>query len=277
MFSFWIKTLRLYEIGLMTGFSFVGLLFVHKQNILTPKLAMLVVAVISYVIAVYFLNSFADYAADTTSKRLYFLQRLSRKKYLVSWLFFSVMFISLTASISAYSMLFCVVAMFLWMLYYLPPFRLKSTLFWGSIIHFVAGLLHFLSCYGAYDNVSIASILVGSYFSLLLCMGHINHELIDYEDDFKNNNRTTTVRLGKNFAAGIRSGISLVIFVYWLIIWWVGYVDTAAAILFTIANFVIVLVGLSLHNRNSERKFQYLSRLVYLMAGTGVALTRFFC
>lgn len=97
-------------------------------------------------------------------------------------------------------------------LYSWRPFRMKSMPFWDTFTHAVVGGLIFLSPAWSspkgivWGNHVIPICLI---FSLGTVLALLNHELYEYEDDFKADTRTTVVALGKRKSYRIVGCISL--------------------------------------------------------------------
>ncbi len=251
----------------MTGFSFVGVLFttVDLWNNWLKNVAVLFF-VLFYVMAVYFLNSFADYESDIKSKRLKIIGSISKSKYISLFVIFCILFSSLAIYINVKAFVFSASAMALWSLYYLPPLRLKSSYLIGTIIHFVAGILHFHSGYCSYADYSQSSFAVSVYFALLLSIGHFHHELMDYESDKAAGNRTTAVRIGIDKIHYLRTGLTLLTLIYWIALFFRGYTSKTELCVFLIPTAVLLILSFALR-QNEVKRFQKISRTIFLVAG----------
>ena len=266
--------LRLREIVLMTGFSMIGVLFAGKpfwEDAI--KYAKVCLFVLCYVMCVYFLNSFADYKSDLKSVRLKDVGKISRSNYLVLCVLFFIFFILLALNINMQVFLLSLTAFFLWTLYYLPPFRFKSSLFGGTFIHFLAGVLHFHTGYCCYGNINESSIIVSVFFAMLLSIGHFNHEILDYHDDMLSNNRTTAVRIGLARMYYLRTGLIFFALLYLITVGLMGRVDKTAFEIFTAPTVALFLISFILHNKEAK-KFQKLSRALFLFSGLALLVVR---
>ncbi len=270
-----IHTLRLKEILLMTGFSFIGVLFTDEQgwwDIL--KNCTVFLFILFYVTTVYFLNSFADYKADIHSARLKDIGKISRANYIWLFVFFALLFFIFSLLINTTVFFLSLSSLCLWCLYYLPPFRLKSSLFGGTGIHFLAGILHFLTGYCCYSKLNESSIIVAVFFALLLSVGHFHHEILDYDADKISGNKTTAVRLGLVKMYYLRITLILITLIYWIAVFTKGYVDGTAFVIFIIPTFALAVLALMLH-QGQARLFQQVSRGMFLLAGLVLLTCRF--
>lgn len=210
-----ILSLRVGEIALMSGFFVIGSFFTGKNPWQTPGRFLLMSAgIIAYIAAVYMLNSFADYDADEVNPRLKPVRTIARNTYLKLTVITVCLFLAVFAFLDFLLILISLTAFFGWVLYYVYQF--KGVPYAGTVIHFFAGILHFHMGYAAFSEPGPDSIAVSLYFALILCAGHINHELIDFEADSRAGVMTTAVKIGEKsalrnlmivFAASLFAGI----------------------------------------------------------------------
>ncbi|MGE3825851.1 MAG: UbiA family prenyltransferase [Bacteroidia bacterium] len=262
-----IKSLRLKEIILMTGFSFIGILFTETQtwnNWL--KNITVFVFVLCYVMAVYFLNSFADYENDIQSKRLKIIGNLSKTNYFTLLVVFGILFSLLAISININVFVFCILAFLLWLIYYLPPLRLKSSYLLGTLVHFTAGIFHFHTGYCSYNTYNLGSMAISVYFALLLSVGHFHHEIIDYESDKVSGSKTTAVRIGINKMHLLRTTLSGFTLIYWITIYLTGFTDKIEFGLFFIPTATLLVMS-GIMREKEVKIFQNSSRSMFLIAG----------
>jgi 4-hydroxybenzoate polyprenyltransferase len=215
---------------------------------------------------VYFLNTLADYEEDIQTKRLSIIGAISRSTYQKLFVLFLCLFTSLGIAINTTVFTLSLIALLLWIMYYLPPFRLKSTFLLGTVIHLFAGILHFHTGYCSLYAFSERSVAISIFFALLLCVGHFHHETIDYEADKVSGNRTTAVRIGISNVFRLRSILIGVTLVYYSIIYWKNYVGNDEYALFVIPTVILFILSIIL-KENSVLSFQTISRSLYLLAG----------
>ncbi len=262
------SALRIKEIFLMTGFSVIGILFTNAPTLPdVKKLTVVFTVIMLYVMAVYFLNSFADYKNDALSDRLKKNSKVPRWGYVSLLLLATVLFVSGSLLINNYVVLCNVTALLLWSLYYLPPARLKSTLFAGTAIHFAAGVLHFHSGYCSFSPYSTRSILIAAFFALLLAVGHLHHEIIDYDDDLFTGNKTTAVRVGLHKAYVYRERLAIVTALYWLGIFIGGYTNKIEFAIFLLPVVALLIICHTFKSPEKNKLFQVVNRSVFGVSG----------
>jgi 4-hydroxybenzoate polyprenyltransferase len=90
-------------------------------------------------------------------------------------------------------------------LYSAPGFHMKGLPIFGSALHLVGGVLHFLLGYTAFSAIDERGVAIGCFFALVFTAGHLTHEARGYEGDFLNGIRTNAVAFGKtqSFIAGL--------------------------------------------------------------------------
>ncbi len=265
-----LKALRIAEVVMMSGFFMIGCFFGTTQFAdCVPQVLMAFMGVILYTISVYTLNSYADYEFDKGNERLQKLGKIKHRQYgaltIVFFLAAAAMFYAIKPVLFIYvSVSFC-----LWCLYYFPQTRLKATFFGGTIVHFIAQILHFHLGYLAVDDISLRSILIASYFALLLSAGHLHHELVDYEADKANGVKTTAVRLGFNKVVRVIEALFLISVVYWIGLLWDGYITLAECLPFLIVSVVLIVLYMFKWNIRQMKPmgFRLYYRLMFLAAG----------
>jgi 4-hydroxybenzoate polyprenyltransferase len=90
-------------------------------------------------------------------------------------------------------------------LYSAPAFHMKGLPIFGSVLHLVGGVLHFLLGYAAFSAIDGRGVVIGCFFALVFTAGHLTHEARGYEGDHLNGIRTNAVAFGKtrSFIAGL--------------------------------------------------------------------------
>jgi 4-hydroxybenzoate polyprenyltransferase len=268
------KSLRLKEIFLMTGFSFIGILFTDVELWVNPiKNSIVFLFILFNVIAIYGMNSFADYENDVQSQRLKIIGNLSKRDYvtlfIVSFLLFSATGLWLNKTVFALG----VSSIVLWALYYLPPVRLKSGYFTGTVAHIIGGVVQFHSGYCCYSGFNMSSLVISVYFTLLLTTGHFNHELMDYEADKTSGSKTTAVRIGVKKVRILRTLSATVGLIYLTAIYLEGYIALIEFILFFTSSAALVILSATMQE-DKVKIFQKLSRTVFLLCGLLLLLAK---
>ncbi len=190
-----VVSLRIGEVLLMSGFFTIGLFFTplnpweHPVRVLTACCA-----IFCYILSVYALNSFADYQADHLNPRLAHLGRISQGTYIWLAAASAIAFVCLFGYLSWLLVPISLVAYSTWILYYV--FQFKGRPYAGTLIHLVAGVLHFHFGFVSLVAPSEQSLLVSVFFALVLSAGHVNHEILDYTADKQAKVNTTAVSVG---------------------------------------------------------------------------------
>ena len=261
------------EIFLMTGFSFIGMLFVPTEDWLhIEKLGYASVAILFYVMAVFFLNSYAGYEGDAQSARLKHVSRVKRRNYL--FLTLASIGIFGISALATNTQLFVITmaSIVLWAAYYLKPIQLKSILFGGTFAHALGGMLHFHMGYCAFEEISLESVKIAGFFALILCTGHLNHEIMDAEDDQNNGQHTTTVRLGITNALMLRTSFAFLSLLYAFILLYTQSYSMITGTTLITASLIMLLASLKF--RHKTLPFQKTTRAAYLLAGITIILEK---
>lgn len=82
-------------------------------------------------------------------------------------------------------------------LYSLPRFHWKGRPILSSVLHLVAGALHFLLGYSVASVIDGRAIAIASFFALTFAAGHLTQELRDYQGDARSEIRTNAVIYGQ--------------------------------------------------------------------------------
>jgi len=103
----------------------------------------------------------------------------------------------------------------LWILYAHPKILLKGKSIFAILIHFINGNLHFLLGYiYLSDNLSLRSLLISNYFSLIFVAGYFHHILKDRETDKQMAIKTLATEYNPSLIFYIGNLIFLFTFVY---------------------------------------------------------------
>jgi 4-hydroxybenzoate polyprenyltransferase len=257
--------LRVKEILLMTGFSFIGLIFAPYSAEDYKLLIPLSFFILLFVINIYFLNFYSDYNEDLRSNRLNNEIAFPRSFYLKNFFLTLVTLLALSVLLSYTLTTLYILIVFFWAMYYLPPLRLKSKFALGTLVHFIAGMLHFHIGYVVFDNISLHSTLISIFFALLLSIGHLNHEALDYDNDVKTGIKTMAVRIGLQRMYLLKLNLILLTFVYWFLIYSFSIIDGFQFYIFSVP-LVIILILLKTRWYTAQT-FQMISRVGFLIAG----------
>jgi 4-hydroxybenzoate polyprenyltransferase len=264
--SFFWHAIRLREILLMTGFSFVGVLFTDPGYWSLWTVASSSLAIVCYVMAVFFLNSYADHHADANSQRLSHVAQVPRRTYLIL-LLSATGAVMLFAALNGHRLLIVmVVSLLLWCLYYLPPVRLKSRLLGGTISHLAGGILHFQMGYIGFGMTDGQGWWISVFFALILAAGHFNHEMMDHDADLASGYRTTTVRWGIGSGRWLRTAVSAMS-VGWAVLLYVWQMWTMVPLVALTSASVVMTIASVVSDAQGVKAFQQVSRGLFLAAG----------
>lgn len=268
-----LRAFRVQEILLMTGFSFVGALFTEPNGWSLWNVSSAALAILFYVMAVFFLNSFADHAADATSQRLSHVARVPRRTYFILLLSAAASVMLFSALNSHRLLILMLVSLLLWSLYYFPPIHLKSRLLGGTFAHLAGGMLHFQMGYIGFGMSDTDGWWISAFFAFILAAGHFNHEMMDHDADRTSGFQTTTVRWGLNAGKWLRTFFSA-LSVCWaalLFQWQIWSFAPFAA--FVLASIAMTVASAAL-SPNNVKLFQRISRRLFLAAGMTVVAVR---
>lgn len=195
--KYW-QAFRLNEVILMSGFFIIGGFFAITEfnKEVAYKLIGLIILSITIVLSVYSFNAAAGKSQDANNLRLKNLWNLSKSTFLI----FAALFFAFSLIISFYlniiSSILTVIIILLWVLYSHPVIGFKQKAVWGTLIHFIAQILHFIMAWLIFQIFSWDAVLIAIYFSIAFSSGHLLHEIIDCEVDKNSGFRTSPVVFG---------------------------------------------------------------------------------
>lgn len=265
--------IRLREILLMTGFSFVGALFTDSSGWSLWPVACSSLAIVFYVMAVFFLNSFADHEADASSQRLGHVAHVPRRTYLFLSVAAALTVMALSWPCGGNLLAVMAVSLLLWCLYYLKPVRLKSRLLGGTFAHLTGGVLHFQMGYMGFGMTDTDGLWISVFFALILAAGHFNHEMMDHDSDRSSGYKTTTVRWGIGAGRWLRTAFSAVSVIWVVLLYLWQMITVIPFIALVLASGVMTLSSI-LSDARGVKTFQLVSRGLFLAAGTVILIDR---
>lgn len=279
----YIHKLRFTEAFLMTGFFMVSAFFAtpHFRELLQLNTILVFGAVYSLILAVYSFNALCGHSADRHNLRLNFMNGTSPR-------FFSVFFfagltgaIVLTALINPFLLYYVLAISVLWIWYSIPVVGLKNHPFTGSLLHFLAELIHFQMVYAVFAPVGLFSFLVSVYFALLFAAGHLHHEVIDADADKKARLRTTAVVFGKARTLLFSNLVFTFAAIYAAILGFTGTLsvpETLCLILPYVVHmgvYVKMKAAMALHS-DKQLLYRKIYRIAYMVGCLGLIGVRFF-
>lgn len=266
-------SLRLGEIIVMSGFFTIGIFFAPinlRQH--TSQLVWAFIGILAYILSVYTLNSYADYQADKINPRLAHLSRIKKKTYLALAITGVAAFAGIFGSLNLLLIPISLAAYLTWIFYYVLQY--KGLPYIGTLIHFVAGILHFHFGFCSLLYPTLESLLSSVFFALVLSAGHVNHEILDYAADMQASVNTTAVRIGLQKANRNLLVLFLLGFVYGMFIFFFFYKAGSAFIVFPVASMISAGTGFLFFRKIPAAKFKLFYRSVFALAGLIFCLHR---
>ncbi len=268
--SKYISALRIKEVSLMTGFFIIGSFFsidtLSTNNIV--KLFLAIGASFFTVLAVYAYNAAAGKSKDNANRRLNKLRALSKKKYYL-FMTISLLLTIIFSFCIGYIYIFLFLLIFaIWILYSRDDKGVKHKPFYGTLLHFFAEILHFNTCYSIFNPIDAYSISISIVLGFAFSIGHLNHEIIDYNADKENKINTLTVKYGPNKTI---IAIILVLILSITTIFFVFLLDIFSVIeliAFTIPVITQLVLFINKRNEISEKalKIRKYYRVLYLVS-----------
>lgn len=274
-----VKSLRMPEAFLISGFIVVGSLFgIYDASSYQFK-NLIIVIVISYtlMLAVYSSNAYLGFNEDKINPRLKSLTLFSKTFYLFfTILFYSISFVSCfllnPSNIYLHLLIFV-----LWFLYSVPRFG-KHLPVIGTVIHFIVAVIQFNFAYSFFNQVSENSVLISCYFALLFSSGHLHHEIIDYEVDAENSINSSAVKWGIKNMKYVSFGLFILANIFWTYLFICNYIRIEYFIIFFIGFLVhcclFIFYNNQFENTHAQRiKYRFLYRAIYLICGVILTYT----
>ena len=274
------SALRVRETILLTGFFIMGAIFSIDKLSELFIIDLCKIAAIAFCLnsGLYALNAYTGKIEDRHNIRLINLAKTPFSFYLKYFCF--TLPITLMASwfFNAQFLKGIVLLLVLGGLYSIPILKLKNGPIGGTIVHFLYQIIAFNSAFAVFDQPSWASLLISIYFALLFSSGHIHHQAIDYEADMLAKIRTGAVKWGLSRAYHTSFILAVVSALYWLFLYFMGYLDLTTMLLFIAAfcfHFTLYKVYKNkFENSNNRISYRNYYRICYLMAGLGLVLIR---
>lgn len=176
----------------------------------------------------------------------------------------------LGAAVGPVSLLLCVGLGLAGLLYSDPRAFWKGVPAAGTLLHMVAGTLHFLLGVVAVRSIDPAAIGLGLFFGLVFSAGHLMHEVRDRKVDEENGIRTNAVAFGSVPVFGAGLGLFSLALVHLAVLALAGLLPKATIL--TIAVLPIHLAaGLAVLRRGlsplHQQRFQLFYRIEFALVG----------
>jgi len=268
--KYW-QAFRLSEVILMSGFFIIGSFFsiTNFDAEVAYQLFGLVILSFAIVLSVYSFNAAAGKAQDTNNLRLKNLWNFSKPTFLkISALFFAFsLIISFSLSIISFSL--TIVITFLWILYSHPVFGLKQKAIYGTLIHFVGQILHFVMAWVIFKDFSTDALLIATFFAIAFSSGHLLHEIIDYDADKNSGFMTSPILFGiKKTSTFLVIILAINSFLICYLVAGGIITTTAWGCFFTAATLHLILILVNIKNIKSKAMLvRNIYRSLYFFAG----------
>jgi len=264
MLKKYLHALRVPEVVIMTGFFMIGGLFA-VDNLAWSHMADFFLAFIMcffLVLSIYEYNAYAGSEHDKQNKRLKKILFFKPSSFLYFYLLFFILSLSVSFFLNQKLWLFILLTQVLWFLYSRPENGFKTTPYVGSILHFLAQVLHFNMIWFIFKPLSFESLLISLFFSFLFSAGHIHHELIDYDSDVAQNLHTGASKMGFRMASHISFFLFILAHFYLSALFALGIIESSVFIIF-ISGFCFQLLSLLIikpyNRKNSYNMLRYRS------------------
>jgi len=237
----------------------------------TIELALLYVIGFFSISSLYAFNAYQGRKEDKNNERLKALGEVPPHHYLI---YFKVGYaFSLVLGFYVRTELFHLILLlgFLGVAYSLPGIG-KGRPLAGTIIHFFFQMIAFQMGYVFFEPISLNSILLSVYFSLLYMAGHFHHEVIDYEADRLNAITTSAVYFGFSKAVNLSFAFFTLSILYWIGLYVIKVISQTELLIFLTAfvmQLIVYLFNRSHFEISPQRRIQYRTyyRLLYFTAG----------
>jgi 4-hydroxybenzoate polyprenyltransferase len=253
-----LSALRIKEIIGKAGFFMVGVLFaeppINVRN-LTITIHFFVICMVNG-IAIYLFNAALGFHQDKTNSRLDDLKQFEKTKLLVLGVVAGAIGFVWLYLFSPVLVLPALIVYALWIIYSFPG-GLKRVPLLGLLTAFAGQLVHFHLGYFVFDELSIESVLIAGYFSLLFTAGHALHEVIDYEADKEAGLKTSAVFFGRSFLNKVSTALFVLAALYLLGVYLLGAISWTILVPYELAFVVQMFLISRLPDSENETLFAY--------------------
>jgi len=197
------KGLRVKEIILIGGITFIGLVF--NTNLFIPKIFLkwILIMLSSYSLLshAFLSNDWSGYYYDkydvNKKNRPLIKGEMSLTEVRILSLILLVISLILAATVSYISLIIVAAIVILNYLYSGRKVFLKSVSVISTIIHGLGASLGFLLGYTYNGTLDLRGIYFAFYFGIVYSAGHLNHEILDFDSDKKSGISTNANVVGK--------------------------------------------------------------------------------
>lgn len=268
-----IKSLRMLEALLVSGFIFIGGLFgIYKVGTYDP-MVLAVVAFISYslMLSIYSFNAYLGFNEDKVNPRLKQLTLFPRNFYLFTTIAFYTLSLLATLFLKTNNVFLHIIIFVLWFFYSVPGFG-KHLPVIGTLIHFIVQIVQFNFAYSFFSPITFDSLLISCFFALLFCAGHLHHEIIDYEVDANNAIKSSTVLWGVKKVKYFSFGLFVLAYILLFFLFSDKFINVMVYAIFGITAFFQLILFLYYNKQfenNSQARLTYrlFYRILFLISG----------
>lgn len=278
-----LKSIRALESTLMIGFPLIGTFFALPDLSWDSgaKIARFLLPTYGLVIFVYALNSWGGVESDRRNRRLDAHPVLTgeitpRQLLFVATAGLIVAFTFYLLWLPRCFPLALAIAC-TWTIYSHPQIMAKSKPVYGSLIHFVGGVLQVLLGWATLAPLSGQALALAIYFSGVFAAGHMNHEVKDHDADKAAGLRTNAVIFGPDRMIRVALGLFFLSGVYLLCIsgygivpWSLTWPFLVVVPIHALAHFIILTPSSPTYSIAYQKTY----RLLYATAGAIVIVTQ---
>jgi len=181
---------------------------------------------------------------EMTGKKLVVTNTISYKTALAVTCSFLLIGLISSWFASASLFLFCLFGAVLGTLYSAPPFRLKMRYPFSTLIQFLGCFFPFLAGAASIGNLTIQTLAISSSFAVFAIIQRFNHEITNYEVDFRTGKKTIAVVKGLKTAILFRR-FALLLGIMALVVFFIlGWLNIVLLFLFGVYLFLIISSGI---------------------------------
>ncbi len=224
-------------------------------------------------VAIYLLNASLGFNEDRKNERLDEIQQFSKSKLVSLGVIIGVIGFVWLYIFSPLLVVPAAIVYILWIVYSIPG-GLKRIPLLGLLTAFVGQLVHFHLGYLVFDDLSAASLVIATYFSLLFTAGHALHEVIDHDADQEAGLKTSAVFFGRKLLFNASTFLFVIAAIYLLVIYLLGAFSWTILIPYEVAFVIHMFLLRKLRDTGNESLFAYRRKymVVYAMATAVVAV-----
>lgn len=202
----YLRCIRIKEVILIGGVTFLGLLFSNAPVTIPVLVQWSMVMISTYLLLghVYLYNDWQGYVYDKNDLNKQNKPVVNGKISLTEVKILAIVFLAASLIIALYFSIWMMITgftiAFLNFVYSNNKIFLKSVPVVSSLLHGIGATLGFKYGFLYQGEWSLNALLFGSYFGIVYAAGHLNHEITDFDSDKKSGVPTHAVLYGKQKA-----------------------------------------------------------------------------